>query len=106
MIMNKRLTAAIFAFALSTLETTGSAFASEINREQAKANFLQADANQDRLLDLNEFTQFINLNADHGIGRAAMVRRFGMHRRAFGKLDSNRDGVLSPDELAASRQRQ
>ena len=106
MIMNKPLTPAVFAFSICTLGITGPTIASEPNREQAKASFLQADANQDRQLDLGEFIRFINLNADHGLGRAGMIRRFGLHSRAFGKLDSNRDGVISPDELAATQQRQ
>jgi len=73
-------------------------------REQVKANFLQADVNQDQHLDLGEFTAFINLNADHGLGRAPTIRRLGMHSRAFGRLDANRDGRVSPEELAAQAQ--
>ena len=103
--MNKPLTLASIAFAMTVFGITGSTIASELNREQAKANFLQADINQDRHLDFKEFTQFVNLNADHGIGRAAIIRRFGMHGRAFGKRDSNSDGLVSPQEIASARQR-
>lgn len=67
----------------------------------AKANFLQADINQDQQLDFGEFTTFINLNADNGLGRAPMIRRFGMHSRALGRLDTNRDSVVSRQELAS-----
>lgn len=74
-------------------------------REQARANFMQADVNQDRLLDFAEFKTFIDLNADHNIGRASMISRFGMHGRAFGTLDANRDGAVSPAELAAKARR-
>ena len=73
-------------------------------REQAQANFLQADLNEDQHLDFGEFTAFINLNADHGLGRATTIRRLGMHRRAFGQLDANRDGLVSREELAAQAQ--
>lgn len=74
-------------------------------RAQAQANFQQADVNKDGQLDSAEFTTFINLNADHGLGRAGMIRRFGMHGRAFGQLDANRDGVVSKQEIAAQAQR-
>ena len=73
-------------------------------REQAQANFLQADLNEDQYLDFGEFTAFINLNADHNLGRATQIRRLGMHRRAFGQLDANRDGLVSREELAAQAQ--
>ena len=74
-------------------------------RAQARANFQQADANQDGQLDFAEFTTFINLNADHGLGRASMVRRFGMYARAFGTADANADGVVTKQEIAARAQR-
>lgn len=74
-------------------------------REQAQANFLEADINQDEQLDLAEFTTFINLNADHGLGRAATVRTFGMYGRAFGRADANGDGVVERQELAEQAQR-
>lgn len=74
-------------------------------RMQAKANFVAADMNQDEHLDMAEFTTFVNLNADHNLGRAAMIRRFGMYGRAFGTLDANRDGVVSKAEIAARARR-
>ena len=106
MITNLPRTSALIAAAIFALGPISSTFASEPNREQAKANFLQADANQDRHLNFTEFTKFLNLNADHNIGRAATIRRFGMHGRAFQKVDANRDGMVSPQELAATRQNQ
>lgn len=101
MITRKPLAVAVAAFC-AVLLASGTTHASQSIQEQAKENFLQADVNQDGLLDIDEFTRFINLNAEHGLGRAAMVRRFGMQRRAFGKLDVNRDGVVSPQEIAAA----
>lgn len=77
----------------------------DARRAQVRANFLQADANQDAHLDRAEFTTFVNLNAEHNLGRAAMIRRFGMHGRAFGTLDANGDGVVSKQEIAARAQR-
>ena len=74
-------------------------------RAQAQANFQQADANQDGQLDFAEFTTFINLNADHGLGRASMVRRLGMYARAFGTADANADGKVTKEEIAARAQR-
>ncbi len=50
-------------------------------REQLKANFLAADADKNGLLNVAEFKVFINLNADHKLGRAASIRRFEMYVR-------------------------
>ncbi|MEM8975702.1 MAG: hypothetical protein AAGD43_26860 [Pseudomonadota bacterium] len=75
------------------------------DRKQARANFQAADANQDRQLDFDEFKTFINLNADHNLGRAGMIRRFGMHSRAFGTLDTDSNGAITPQEIAAKAQR-
>jgi Ca2+-binding EF-hand superfamily protein len=73
-------------------------------RAQAQANFLKADANQDKQLDLAEFKTFVNLNADQGLGRAPRIRRFGMYSRAFNMTDENGDGVVSKQEIEAQAQ--
>ncbi len=77
----------------------------DAQRAQARANFQAADVNQDQVLDPAEFKTFINLNADHNLGRAGMIRRFGMYGRAFGTADANGDGVVSKQEIAARAQR-
>ena len=69
-------------------------------REQVKAHYIAADVNGDRHLEHAEFVQFVNLNADAGIGRFGMIRRFGMYGRAFSKIDMDRDGLIAPQELA------
>ena len=74
-------------------------------RDKARANFQQADVNKDGQLDLAEFTAFINLNADHGLGRAATVRRLGMYAKAFATADANKDGLVSREEIAARAQK-
>lgn len=73
-------------------------------REAAAENFSQADTNGDVMLSFSEFATFINLNADDSIGRAGMIRRAGAYRRAFGRLDTNRNGLVTRDELAAGAQ--
>lgn len=77
----------------------------DAERAQAQANFQAADVNQDQVLDRAEFTTFINLNADHNLGRAGMIRRFGMYDRAFDTADANGDGRVSKQEIAARAQR-
>jgi Ca2+-binding EF-hand superfamily protein len=71
------------------------------DRDQVRANLQRADVNRDGQLDLDEFTTFINLNADAGIGRAPMIRRSGRYAQAFSTLDTNRDGRVSREEIAA-----
>lgn len=82
------------------LAISGPAVAQD-QRDQARANFEQADVNKDERLDLTEFTTFINLNADHGLGQASTVRRFSQYARAFATADANKDGFVSRAELAA-----
>jgi Ca2+-binding EF-hand superfamily protein len=99
--LNLYVLLALSAALASTISAPANA---DPQRAQAQANFFEADADQDEQLDMAEFTAFINLNADHNLGRAAMVRRFGMYGRAFGTADANADGVVSKDEIAARAQ--
>lgn len=102
--ITKTISAALFTTAtLVALSIAGPASA-DAQRAQARANFLEADVNKDEQLDLAEFTTFINLNADHNLGRAGLIRRFGMHGKAFGQADANRDGVVSKEEIATQAQ--
>ena len=55
-------------------------------------------------LNVAEFKTFIDLNADHKLGRAASIRRFGMYIKAFKTIDANGDGVVTKDEIAAQAQ--
>lgn len=102
---DKTITASlIMAATLMSLTISGPAHA-DPQKEQAQANFQAADVNKDEKLDSAEFTAFINLNADHNLGRAATIRRFGMHGRAFGEADANGDGVVSKEEIAERAQK-
>ena len=104
MTFNLRTATLIATATFATLATPASANA-DPERAQAQANFVAADVDQDEQLDFGEFTTFINLNADYGLGRAGMIRRFGMHGKAFGQVDANGDGVVSKQEIAAKAQR-
>ena len=64
-------------------------------------NYMQADSNNDGVLAYAEFATFIDLNAADKLGNAAMISSRGMHARAFKRVDSNGDGVVSPEELQA-----
>ncbi len=96
-----QLSAALAASAVATAVMCNSALSSDEHRERAQTNYVEADFNQDGLLDLDEFTTFVDLNADYGIGRTPMIRRFGMHGTAFERLDTNKDKLVSREELAA-----
>ena len=91
--------------AASALLVAAPVLANEEADDQAKAreNFQQADADNDRKLTLAEFRIFIDANADDGLGRAGMVRRFGAYETAFIRVDKNADGVVTAPELAAAR---
>lgn len=101
---SKTITAALFTTAAFMSLAISAPANADPQRAQVQANFQQADVNQDQQLDLAEFTTFINLNADYGLGRAGMIRRMGMHGRAFGTADANGDGVVTAEEIAARAQ--
>ncbi|MEO0761300.1 MAG: hypothetical protein AAFZ09_05745 [Pseudomonadota bacterium] len=83
---------------------TASAQVSEAAKEQAVANFMQADANADSALTKGEFVTLIDLNAQSGIGRATMIQRFNRYDMAFGRIDANGDGLVTPEEMQALAQ--
>ncbi|MEM6549409.1 MAG: RNA polymerase subunit sigma-70 [Pseudomonadota bacterium] len=97
------ITPAMIAAAL--LAATPLSAASEADRDQAKANFLEADADADGALTLSEFTTLIHLNASHGLGRAAMIKRLGRYGTAFGRIDADGDKLVTQAELQALAQR-
>lgn len=79
-------------------------FAAADDRAKATENFAEADANADGALTIDEFTRFIDLNAEDSIGRARLVQRTGRYETAFGRVDANSDGIIGADELAAMAQ--
>lgn len=66
---------------------------------QVKSNFDSADANGDGALSKEEFTNFVNANADDGIGRAPMIRKMKAYNRAFKTLDGDEDGLVTWEEF-------
>ena len=91
-------------FATATLalvaSTTFCAFA-QSTPSAARANFIEADVNSDRALTIDEFTRFIDLNAEARIGNARLIQRTGQYMRAFDRVDANKDGLTTPKELSA-----
>lgn len=90
----------ITSVALVTLTLSASAHANP-QRAQLQANFQAADVDKNEQLNVAEFKTFINLNADHKLGHAASIRRFGMYTKAFKKIDANGDGVVTREDIAA-----
>ena len=67
--------------------------------ELAGENFQQADVDGDGALEYSEFVTFIDLNAADGLGNAARVSSRNLHARAFDRLNTNGDGMITPEEL-------
>ncbi|MEL6486064.1 MAG: hypothetical protein AAFQ13_02825 [Pseudomonadota bacterium] len=87
--------------ALAVIATGASA--QDDAQKAAAENFQQADANEDGKLSKTEFRKFIDLNAEDKLGRAATVKSYGMYDTAFGRVDANKDGYVTSDELKAMR---
>ena len=73
------------------------------DRKAVQQNFKQADGNEDGHLTKSEFRRFIDANAADEIGRASMIKRFDAYDRAFARVDTNKDDIVTRKELAASR---
>ncbi|MEM6973227.1 MAG: hypothetical protein AAF577_10530 [Pseudomonadota bacterium] len=102
--MNATLTVPVL-FAVITLGIAPGASAQSANRDQLIENFMQADADADGALTLSEFTTLIDLNAQSGIGRAALIKRMGRYGTAFGRLDGDGNGIVTTEEMQALAER-
>lgn len=80
------------------------AFAQAQDNQLGRENYIQADVNQDGVLVYAEFVTFIDLNAADNLGRAKTVSSRGLHSRAFKRIDTNGDGIVTPGELQANSQ--
>jgi len=87
--------------ALVALLTLSASAHANPQRVQLQVNFLAADVDKNEQLNVAEFKTFINLNADHKLGRASSIRRFGMYTKAFKEIDTNGDGIVTKEEIAA-----
>lgn len=87
--------------ALVALLTLSASAHANPQRVQLQANFLAADVDKNEQLNVAEFKTFINLNADHKLGRVSSIRRFGMYTKAFNEIDTNGDGIVTKEEIAA-----
>lgn len=72
-----------------------SADASDDALSVPRANFASADASEDGVLDSAEFKAFVNANADADYGKSKKIRRFSAYKRAFRKVDADKDGLIS-----------
>ena len=100
--ISKTLMPKVFtSLALVALLTLSASAHANPQRVQFQANFLEADVDKNDQLNMAEFKTFINLNADHKLGRAVSIRRFGMYTQAFKAIDANGDGVVTKEEIAA-----
>ena len=53
------------------------------------------------MLTRGEFEKLIQLNAQANIGQAAQIVRFGRYDMAFNRVDADRNGLVTPQELQA-----
>lgn len=74
------------------------------DNQLGRENYIEADVNNDGILTYTEFVTFIDLSAADDLGRAKLVSSRGLHERAFRRVDTNRDGLVTPQELQASSQ--
>lgn len=100
MTLKAAIIAPIIAASLLVISAAAPAHAQE-DREAVRANFQEADSNDDDQLDSDEFTTFINLNADDNLGRASTIRSLGMYGTAFSRADVNDDGFVTREEIEA-----
>ena len=62
-----------------------------------------ADQNSDEKLSLEEFKIFVNLEAEDDIGKSRKLKRYKKYETGYTKMDANKDGALTLEEIAAFR---
>ncbi|WP_137154257.1 EF-hand domain-containing protein [Rhizobium sp. FKL33] len=89
----KAIVASLFAIAL----TAGPIAA------HAQEVFAKVDVNGDGGLDLAEFTGFIDAAAAAGKPNAKKIQANQFYAKAFARVDKNKDGLVTKNEIAAMR---
>lgn len=92
---------AVAALAAVSVSAAQAQEMSGADRQALIENFLQSDTNNDGALYLSEFELLMKRNADDNLGRASMVVRTGAYGQVFNRLDKNRDGAVSREEIQA-----
>ena len=85
------LTAAVVSLSISGAEA--------VTRAERSKAFVNADKNSDEVLTRAEFKVFIKDLAKQRLPLAKRVRFWGVYGLAFGRIDTNKDGLLQPAEL-------
>ncbi|MDH6265921.1 Ca2+-binding EF-hand superfamily protein [Rhizobium sp. SG_E_25_P2] len=70
---------------------------------QAQEVFAKVDVNGDGGLDLTEFTGFIDAAAEAGKPNAKKIQANQFYAKAFARIDKNKDGLVTKNEIAAMR---
>lgn len=70
--------------------------------EAAVQTFIASDADGNEKLDFDEFRTFIQTMAEMGQPTSRRIRTFGVYRMAFNRIDTNGDGLATPDEMRAA----
>ena len=74
---------------------------SDTDRQKLAENYVQADADGDKALTRSEFHTLLSLNAQDNLGRAGQVVKFGRQDMAFNRIDADRNGLVTQQELQA-----
>jgi Ca2+-binding EF-hand superfamily protein len=74
---------------------------SDADRQKLVENYIQADVDGDQALTRSEFHTLLSLNAQDNLGRAGQIVKFGRQDMAFDRIDADRNGVVTQQELQA-----
>lgn len=93
-----RLNLCVALLALITAQPVFAEEAVKASHSEATA-FVQADSDKTRTLDASEFRVFVDALAKSGQSTASTIRYLGLYGMAFRKVDTDKNGVLTPREL-------
>ena len=77
---------------------------SEADKKKLADNLAEADANGDAMLTRDELDRLLQLNAQDNIGRAAQIIKFGRQGKVFNRIDADKNGLVTRQELQALSQ--